>query len=256
MKIFADLPAIEQKHNHAVALYSLGLVSQLLGLEQEALAYYEKSLAAFEDARVHWSTLPGTDPCVTKCQACCADMPPRIENLMEYVMRARRFEGTTAIRCSMLLGCSPLDLDLADADQLIVEARVSAITVDMELRHDGSTYKLERPKVAGAPEPVIEPGQEYYVVAIPQDLAQAIWHQDAEYALVCKDIRDSHFGVGTETHKNTTLWGTFIADAEGKMQLRATYEDDFLPWPRFLGESNLDRKSSGCIVGVFRRVNP
>jgi hypothetical protein len=255
MQIFADLPAIEQKHNHAVALYSLGLISQLLGLEREALEHYEKSLAAFEVAKRHWSTLPGTDPCVAICQACCADIPLRIEKLMEYVMRARRFEGTTAIRCSLLLGCWPLDPTLVSADQLIVEATVSALTVDMELRHAGNTYKLERPGGAGAPEPVIQPSQEYYVVKIPEDLAQAVWRQDAEYALVCRDMRDSYFGIGTETNKNTPLWGIFIADAEGNMQLRATYEHDFLPWPRLVGESNLDRKMSGSIVGVFRRVN-
>jgi hypothetical protein len=163
-QIFASIiEDIKQVHNHAVALYSLGLISQLLGLEQEALEYYENSFGTFETAKNHWSTLPTEKSFPTHCSICFDRITPRIKELRDYVMRARRFEATTGIRCSMLFGCWPVDSSQSEVDKLNVDVKIESISVRMEFRHGGDTYRLERLEAEGAPEPMIQPGREYFI---------------------------------------------------------------------------------------------
>ncbi len=45
---------IQHRHNHAVALYSMGLAHQLIGSRKDALDRYNEALEVFETARTQW----------------------------------------------------------------------------------------------------------------------------------------------------------------------------------------------------------
>lgn len=252
-KTFANPGALGQSHNHAVALYSLGLLYQLLGLEEDALKHYSNSIQEFKAAEQQWSTQSSSDPSITQCRRVCAEIPPRVRGLIDYVNNVDRSGGTTAIRCPMLVGCWPSGPSAASVDQMTIDIKILGISVEMSIHGAAQSYQLESLGGGTSVEPAIEPGKEYLVVDIPPELAQTTWFQGAKYALIRKEIHEDQWAIGTEQHKSDqVLWGRFARDPNGKIQFVTVYDKQFLSWPRFIGEADLDLDSSGTIIGIFR----
>lgn len=67
-RYFCPFIEIRHRHNYAVAAYSLGLVEQFIGSEQEALGQYDEALEVFATAKQQW-ILDGRDPWRERCEA-------------------------------------------------------------------------------------------------------------------------------------------------------------------------------------------
>lgn len=247
------LVPVAQRHNYAVALYSLGLLFHSLGSEVETLRQYNSAEGAFVAARQQWQQTTPPTQLATECLSYCDTAIPFIRELRKYVERSHRFESTSAVLCSVLVGAWPPRSGLCGSDEPLVDVYVQALSVKMRLRCGGDTYILEKLGGDGAPEPVIEPTKEYYLVKIPKDLAESVWFQGADYAMVCREPADGEFGITREIQGTDMLWGSFTRDVGGKFRFRAVYEADYLPQPKFVGESNLDRRVSGTVIGIFKK---
>ena len=252
--LFAQYPQSRCKHNHAVALYALGLVHQLLGSDQEAWDYYDGALEDFDDAQTKWTSISIEDDVKDRCREAIR----KIEQLMCYVRRARALGGSSAVQLLTLVGCWPLDNHAIGADHLVVEAAIERATPNLHLRVSNRDYQLRSLNNNRAPELMFRPDDEYFVLEVPEELGNIMPEfQDAEFALINQSGRDrtGKFGATVE-QDSQVLWGRFVRDA-GETKFEVAYENAPLPAPRFIGEddlNNTDQRTVGSVVGVFKEA--
>jgi hypothetical protein len=248
---FAGWPENRPKHNHAVALYSLGLINQLLGSDKEAWDYYSEALDEFDDALQYWDDVLAAQPNASNGKAECELLLPWLKMLMEYVSRARALGGASAVHAPIMIGCWPPDAQNPEVDQLLIDVTIEGLLVEMDVHLDNDVHKMELPAGAGGPI-TIQPGSEYRVLEAPPDLGNVFNDfQDARYVLVQAGMEANTMGVARETNDDEILWGEFTRD-RGEVQFTVAYPDPHLPAMRIIGEEELDEGSTGKIICMFK----
>jgi hypothetical protein len=233
-----------------VALYSLGLVHQLLGSDGEAWDYYDKALNKFQKAETQWPDLNATNDWMNHCKKTML----QIEQLMAYLTRARALGGSSGVQFHTLVGCLPLSANLPDTDQLIIDVAVQKVRPDLHLRRGDEDYRLVTPGQDEPPELAFSPDEEYFVLPVPHELADLMPEfQDAPYAMLSRGRpgQIQELGATVENDANI-LWGQFTRDQDGNIQLEVAYPD--VP-PNIIGGEDLDNEEErtvGRIVGIFK----
>ncbi len=241
-KVLLDRPRSKYKHNQAVAFYSLGLIHQLLGSDQEAWDYYDRALDAFQQAKELWFALRAT-----YWEQRCDDIQEWLEQIMAYVARARAHGGVSAIWHPILVGCWPPTKSLPDVDQLFIDVTVEEIAIDMLLHRGNDTYRLERLGRGIPIKPTIQPGEEYYVLKVPGELQDDIpQFADVGYILVGRDVRGDYISAGAVIKDGEILWGEFTRDEDGDIRLEVTN-----PVPKIIGIDDSDRIAAGKIIALL-----
>lgn len=249
---FTGWPENRPKHNHAVTLYSLGLINQLLGSDKEAWDYYSEALDEFEEALEHWDSVIAAQPNASNGREECELILPWLEMLMEYVSRARALGGTSAIHAPIMIGCWPPGAQNPEVDKLLIDVTIKGLLVEMDVHLDNAVHKLELP--AGAAGPItIQPGTAYHLLDAPPDLGNAFNDfQDARYVLVQAGMEANTLGVAKEVDDDEILYGEFTLDNNNEFRFTVAYPDANLPAPRIIGEDDLDPDSACKIISMFK----
>jgi len=224
----------EQRHNEAVATYTLGLVNQLLGDGQEALYLYEQAQALFERAKRHWRVV-GNKQLDKKCELASL----WINKLMEYISDVLSRGDTTALQYSVFICPWPSDINrlaplLADLDieECTIAQRGRMGDKDFELCPiNGMTLTLKR-------------GEEYYVVEVPKQGVPDLSVQEGDYVLVQQAGEIRRAGRAMNTEKEP-LFYQFVRQADGSVQFIPVDPDE--P-PRIIPDDLL----TGTIVGYLK----
>lgn len=180
-ELFCTWPKAVQVHNHAVTLYLLGLVHQLLGLDREALENYHRAHGRFTEAEAHWAANGRDDQ-----QIDCRNAKSWIEKLSEYVARARIQGGRTALHCSVLIGFGPADFLLEENELPVVQAAAESLVVRLHMHQAQKVYALE-PAVQGQKGITIEPDQEYFLEVVGHVDQASVKFPGADYLLLQRE---------------------------------------------------------------------
>lgn len=262
-QIFSTWPFSRYNQNHAVALYSLGLVHQLLGSEDEAWKCYDRALEGFRMAEACWSEMKVAED--WKCR--CREVMSRVEQLMTYISHARALGGSSALQMSTLIGCCPVDSKLIDADGWVIEAMIERIRADLRLRFGNQDYRLTELDSDISPELTVGLEDEYSVLKVPTEVVDMFpQFKGASYALINQHIPEAtrlaslvlgqELGASVEKG-NEVLWGRFVRDPTNRIQFEVAYPADSMKPPRIIGIDDLqkgDERKAGSVVGVFRPV--
>lgn len=249
-QLLQSWPENRRKHNHAVALYSLGLVHHLLGSDQEAWDFYDRALDAFQQAKEQWSRLNQTE-----WAACCDEVSRWIERLMSYVAATRALGGKSAIQLCALLGCWSPGENLSETDQPIVDMAIGKIELNVHLRLGNETYQLQPLDRSQSSKLAFSLREQHFVLEVLEELPNCLPEfQGADYALVNRSGQRQEQDFGTAIGRdNTVLWGKFTRDTHGRIQFEVAHPGDPLV-PRIIGGEYLEEQAAGSVVGVFKKV--
>jgi hypothetical protein len=248
-EIFADWPENQQKHNQAVALYSLAIIHQLLGSEKEAWHNYELACDAFAAAAEQWRDRHETDR-YEKCQ----EMVDKIRRQIDFIANARAGRGSMSVQRPMLLGSWPPDASPLELDRAVLDVEVKRVVASMNLRVNGRTFVLTEVHGGKSRQPVIEPDASYRILAVPDDFAHRVpQFRNAKYALVRQDQPALDFGVvSDEDDLDSPLWGEFERDPDGNIQFTVVYPRVPITAANVIGGEDLAADLTEMIVGVFK----
>jgi hypothetical protein len=248
-EIFADWPENQQRHNQAVALYSLALIYQLLGSEKKAWHNYELACDAFTVAARQWRDRHEMDR-----HGKCQEMVDKIRRQIDFIANARAGRGSVSVQRPMLLGSWPPDASPLELDRAVLDVEVKRVIVDMNLRVNGRTFVLTQLRGGNPRDLVIEPDAYYRILAVPDDFAHRVpQFHGAGYALVRQDRPSLAFGVVSDADDLDAIpWGEFERDEDGNIQFTVVHPPAPTPAPNVIGGQDLEADFTEVIVGVFK----
>jgi len=145
-QIVKTLPSVEHRHNYGVALYSLGLTCQLLGMDMTTMDCYEQAHQVLKEVCQEWQRAPqhaGTK----KFQTHCDCMIPRIKQLRDYVSQAHRYDGTSAILAPILVSRWVPENQSKNVDQMSIQVKVKSITLDISIGRNNVSHQLDETEI-------------------------------------------------------------------------------------------------------------
>lgn len=276
-QIFAGWPEEQYKHNQAVVLYALGIIQQLLGSDDEAWSCYERALAAFGDAQARWRN-PYVPEMLEQCVSMSNQIVELMDFVATVraeggtsAIRCPVFLGYLPSESVPTSGNGARPGHNVSVAALppgsVVTASVTYLCVDMKLRVGSRTHVLQllqelngpsttppEPAEGSAspskelavrqhgqlPTPAIEPGTEYCILQIPDDVCKSVKElTDCSYALIRPDTPSDQ---GCITGEFTRDRSTMLRVTYPPLQVRA----------RMVGDEDPPEGSTGTIVGVFK----
>jgi hypothetical protein len=164
-------PGLAQRHNEAVAAYSLGLIHHLLGNDADALNWYQTAQRLFELAGEYWAT------CNERARRrTCTCLLWWIRSLSGCLVRARERDGfcSTVIFPARLMGGE-------DGVFSLVELRVAGRVLGQQLTIGERAFRVCTSDGEGV---VIEDEERYRVFQVPEPVCPHVGAQQGDHVLV------------------------------------------------------------------------
>jgi len=199
-----------QRHNEAVVIYALGLVSQSLGNEIDALQWYEEADRQCEQVIREWATVNATNHIET-----CVRIRQWVETLQEYLTRTGARIGvspTTRI-------CIPVVLWKAKGGFALAEVEVDRFVLERESRLQlrVGEHILQTRRLKGTQRVYLEPDGEYYVIEVPPEVQESLGANEGDYALVKRQSDITQEGYAILETADGPVFGKFNFDEAGEV---------------------------------------
>jgi len=212
--IFQRQPSRYQRHNEALATYSLGVIHQLLGNDMDALKWYQQADVLFDHVKPDWESKRANDR-ISQCTRVQCWM----RKLCSYLTseRARKEANLDSrVWCALM----PTEDEAKRENLCMAELMIKNYVIEDEMLIRGQRYRVHP---IDDPEALrLRPGNTYYISPIPEKARGELGAAPGDYAFVVRQQSIDREGPGLIETKTSTHFGAFKRDEEGHI----TFVDD------------------------------